>query len=525
LGLAFATGCAGGEGGTDAENPGAARDDERATELLTRARETKDMHKYQRLIQRFPDSKAAEEGRDELAALLLAEAEAALKKKDFSTAQARSDEAREYAGVDNTDRAYAIAKKVDQGRAEGIAAKAIAMANDGRCASATKAVADPLREKSRPHFKQELQKRASGPLLACLEKKLAEEIKGGNIEAARTLLTAPDTTQALTPADYKKAELVLQKVLVAESTTEIKPLLAEKNWAGAIAKLGELKEKGKLAAGEHAVAIVLVQDAIKADVLDSIKTAVTSKKPSTALTAVDAAIKTANWTKMPKEITQARRTLLVAVECEKLKCKLERPSTAWAWGEVGLGSPVNPTEIGDDKLTHAQKLWVIGRSGTQLLVASSDPGAVEGGAALDKATGWADAKQIKNTDTELWLPPNDQLKSVQVWAPLRPPAKEYHLGVVKNVEGKNAVVTRMADKTDVTVPLTSLRVGKLNPGLKVLAFCVDQVHTEPAKVESVVSTDANMPKVKIVCEKGDISRVEVASALVTKADWLPPKKP
>jgi hypothetical protein len=525
LAAALAAGCESGGGTPGAENAGGARDDDRATELLQRAREGRDIAKYQRLIGRFPDTKAADEGRDELAALLLAEAEKALKAEDFPTAAARADEARVYAGVDNTDKAYAIAKKVDEGRAKKVAQKALAAAGDGRCASALKTVADPLRQKPRPHFQEVLQKQTGAPLVACLENKLADEIKAGNVEAARTLITSADTTTALTKADYKKAEVLLQKVLVAQSTVEIKPLLADKNWTGALAKLSEMKTSGKLTASEHTIAVSLVQDAIKEDVLATIKSGVTSKKPSAALALADASIKTAAWSKQPKEVETARRTLLVAVECEKAKCKLERPSAAWAWGEVTLGSPTNPAEAADDKLTHAQKLWVIGKSGTRLLVASSDPGAVEGAAALDKATGWAEAKSIKNTDTELWLPPTDQLKNVQVWAPLRAPAKEYHLGTVKSVDGKNATVIRLADKSEVTVPLASLRVGKLTQGLKVLAFCVDSVHTETAKVESVVTSDANMPKVKIVCEKGDISRVEVAGALVTKADWLPPKKP
>ncbi len=523
--VALGAGCADAGGGQGAESAVDSRDEERATELLQRAREGHDMAKYQRLIGRFPDTKAANEGRDELSELLLKEAEHALSEGDFSTAAARADEARVYAGVENTEKAYGLAKKVDEGRAQRISEKATTAANEGRCASALKLVADPLRSKPRPHFKETLQQLSGAPLVSCLEKKLADEIKGGNVEAARTLVTSPDATTALTQAEYKKAEAALKKGLVAESTSEIKPLLAQKNWSGALAKLTELEKAGKLNAEEHALAVGLVQDAIAASILETIKTATTSKKPSAALSEIDAAVKTAKFANVPKEITAARRTLLVAVECEKLRCKLERPSVAWAWGMVAVGSATDPSTATDESVSHAQKLWVLGRSSSSLLVATSDPGAVSGTDALDKASGWVDAKLVKNSDTELWLPPTEQLKGVPVWAPLRPPAKEYHLGIVKSVEGKNATVTRIADKTDVSVPVSSLRVGKLTKGLKVLAFCVDQVHTEPAKIESVVSTDANMAKVKIACEKGDISRVEVASALVTKAEWLPPKKP
>lgn len=55
-----------------------------------------------------------------------------------------------------------------------------------------------------------------------------------------------------------------------------------------------------------------------------------------------------------------------------------------------------------------------------------------------------------------------------------------------------------------------------------MAFCNNQVHTETAKVDSIVSTDEGVPKVEVDPDKGDIARVRIGTALVvTKAEWLP----
>lgn len=513
-------------GGPEPQTPaGSERDEERAQNVLAKARSEKKAETYRRLVSRFPDSKAAGEGREELAALLIAEAGTLLKQQDYTTADDRAEEATLYAGVDLTLKARDLQKAVDDARAERAAKRALEGAGEGKCASALKLVADPLRTKARPHFKSSLKAKTGLALLKCLEQKLAEEIKAGNVEAARSLLTAPDTTAALDKDTYQKAEAALKKGLVEQSLGVLKPLLDTQKWQEAFAKLDELEKGGKLNETERQIANGIVRDAVKRHVQELVKTAVSAKKPGEMQKQIDDSVKAAGWDKVPDEIEQARYKLSIAVECERLKCKLQKPTPVWAWGAIGVRPAESSAGAESEKLKHAQKVWLLGKGGSFALIASADPGAAEGPALYDKATGWAPAKDLKASDTEGWLPPNDQLAGVVVWAPLRAPAKDYHLGTVKKVEGRKATVERMADKAEVVVELASLRSGKIDKGLKVMAFCVNQVHTETAKVDSVVSVDAGVPKVKIACDKGDITRVEIGTALTTKAEWLPAKKP
>lgn len=527
--LAFLAGlgavaCGGGAPGP--ESPaGSSRDEERATNLLDKARAEKKTETYRRLVSRFPDSKAAGEGRDELAKLLVDEAKALLKSADFATADERAEEATLYAGVELTQAARDVQKGIDEARADRAAKRALESATAGKCASALKAVADPVRAKARAHFKSALMAKTKAALLTCLEQKLAEEVKAGNVEAARSLLTAPDTTTALDKESYKAAEALLQKQLIEQGLGVLRPLLDAQKWQEAFAKLDELEKAGKLSAPERSIANGVVRDAVKKHVQGVVKTALGAKKPGDVQKQIDDAVKVAGWDTVPEEIEMARWRLSIAVECERLRCKLGKPAAAWAWGAVGLRPAESSGGAESGKLSHGQKTWILGKSAAFALIAKDDPGAVEGPALFEKASAWAPAKSLMTADTAGWLPPNDQLAGVVVWAPLRAPAKDYHLGTVKKVDGRKVTVVRMADKADVVVDLATLRAGAIGSGLKVMAFCNDQVHTETAKVDSIVSTDEGVPKVKIKCDKGDITRVEIGTALVTKAEWLPAKKP
>ena len=108
-----------------------------------------------------------------------------------------------------------------------------------------------------------------------------------------------------------------------------------------------------------------------------------------------------------------------------------------------------------------------------------------------------------------------------MWGPLRPPSKDYQLGIVDRVEGTKVVVKRLGDSSEVTVALTQIVFGTLESGIRVLAFCTDQISPEPAKISGLVTAGGGTPKVKITCDKGDLTRVEVAGALASKREWLP----
>lgn len=508
-----------------AQSPAQKKNEEKAERLLERARKEHSADRYRLIINRFGDTKAAGEARDELAAILIAQAQKAIAQDDWPTAEDRTDEAQMYAGLDLTDKAIALQNQIDNHHAAYVASLAAKDAAQGKCASALKRVAIPLRKKPRARFKSELQKRARKPLIDCLSKKLATEVDQGNLEAARMMLETPDATTALSEAGYKEAHGVLQKLIVKRSTAGIQPLLAGFKWQDAIAKLQQMKKANTLNEKEYEVAFGIVQDAIHKQLLDVAKKGLAAKKPSKVADDVAAQVQIAAWKQIPDDLAAEQATLAVAVECEKLHCRMQKPAPAWAWGAIVVHPPASAVGPQVAKIKHAQKVWVLGKARGNELVALKDPGKLPKEQLFGKATGWVDPAHLESVDTDMWLPPTDQLAGVRVWGPLRPPSKAYHLGVVKSVDGKKAVVTRIADSLDATVPLRSLRIGKLNKGLKVMAYCQDQLHLEPAQVDSVVTVTSGVPNVRVKCDQGNLMKVEVGGSITSKAKWLPPRKP
>jgi hypothetical protein len=357
-----------------------------------------------------------------------------------------------------------------------------------------------------------------------LSKEIEKEVNAGKPDAARQLINTPDATTALPADGYNQLGLKLQKLVVDKSASEIQPLLAEKKWNEAITKLGELEKSGLLTAEDQVVAFALVQNAIRTQVLELAKQALSAPKPAELEAQIATLVEIAKWKAVPQEVRLARSKLKATLECDKLRCKFQKPVPAWAWGTIDI----HPLDAHDGaatgKLKHAQKVWVVAKSKDVSLVAGEDPGSAERAALLDKAVGWVQAANLKPVDTELWLPPAEELVGVQVWGPLRPNVKDYFLGVVTKVEGDKITVRRYADNLPHTVDAASLRSGKLTQGLKVMAFCADQLHSEPAKIDSIVSTQGGSPKVQILCDKGTM-RVDLAGSLSSKPEWLPPRKP
>ncbi len=491
---AVATGCGGPSEG--AQSPANSEDEEKAQRLLERARQSHDAAHYRRLVLRFGDTQAAEDGKDELAGILLEQAKKAMAEEDWSTAHDRAEEARMYAALERTREARAVVKEIDEKRAAQVAKNAEKQAGQGKCASALKAVASPLRQKPSDHFKETLQKLAQDTLLSCMEAKMGEDVKAGNVDAARALVNSPDATTALSNDGFAEANKRLKKAIVGQSTQEIRPLLDQKKWKEAIAKLDELEKNGKLSTAERPLADEIVRDALQKHLLSLAKEGLTAKKPSVVAAELDAQLALGKWKKVPDAIAAAKKLLAVAVECEKRRCKMGAPKAQWAWGAIGVAPPTNAEGDGIDTIEHGQKVWVLGTGSGVDLIATKDPGAATGGALFAKASGWVDKNLLRSTETKNALPPTEQLKGFRVWAPLRPPDKALHLGIVSKVEGRKVTVKRIADDAEVTVDVKVLHAGSLDEGIRVMAFCADQVHTEVARIQSVVSEDAGKPKIR-----------------------------
>ncbi|MCC6216103.1 MAG: hypothetical protein IT376_14650 [Polyangiaceae bacterium] len=514
-------------GGAEKKDPATAltdQDEGKAARQLERAKGSGDAERFRQIIQRFPATKAADEAREELAKVLIGQAEAALAKEDWTTAEERAEEAKIHAGLELTTRARAVLDKIDEVRAVSLAEDAAKLAAEGKCASALKKVAAPLRKKPRERLRKETHKLTQKTLVECIAKKLEEELLAGNLEAARTMLESADATTALSNEGYQEATKALERLVVRESTKAIQPMLRESKWAEALAALDALKEKGELTDREHDVAVELVQDAATKHLIDLASTAFGSRSPASVVSSIEAQVKAARFKAVPDALAELVKQLAAAIECERVKCRLDRPRVAWAWGSIDVTEPASTAGAKVGKIAHAQSFWILGAGKTHALVAVDDPAGATGRGAYEKATGWVAMDHVRSATTERWLPPTDQLAGVRVWGPLRPPERAYHLGTVVKVEGSKVTVKRMSDSMEQVVDLGDLRMGNVFKGLKVKAFCVDELHPEAAKVESVVA-EGETPKIQVVCEKGGKTRVEVASALTTQADWLPARQP
>ncbi|MBX3128235.1 MAG: hypothetical protein KF718_16040 [Polyangiaceae bacterium] len=515
LGLALLTGCGGAT--TEPAQP-VTVDDEKAARLLERARQSRDPAQYRKLLDRFAGTSAAEEGKDDLAQLLVADAERALAAGDPDTAEARAEEARLLGGLATTEKARAVQRALDEARAARVAQSA---AETKDCAQALRIVAEPLGLKPRPHFRDQLMAAAAEPLLTCLSAAFEHHLQAGEPARARELLHSKDAGVALAKDSKANAERTLAKLAVLHTARDLRPLLAAGKWLDAANKVDELARSEALAKHEVPLARELIQEALVVHLVKLSDAALTDSRAAQTLSRFEQDLIHARFTKDPPEIERARARLRVAAECQRLGCRFDVPKSAWTYGAVDVGSPADATKSRGERVAHGARVWVLGRGRTHALVLMKDPGESRQARLLDEVEGWVDASALRAADTAELLPPTAQLVGVRVWAPLRPPSKDYLLGTVLEVAGKNVKVRRLSDKTEITVPVASIRFGTLATGTRVMAFCTDEVHTEPARIFGVIAAEGGSPRVKIQCDKGDVNRVEVAGALVSKREWLP----
>ncbi len=529
-GLALgAVACGGGGGGEDkpAETSGASEQDEaKATRLLEKAREEHSEERLRMIIARFGHTQAAESAKGDLGVILAGQAAEALKSGELDKSEEKALEAKVYGDLATTRKAQDVLDQVDDQRADLVSKDASSIAENGKCASALKRVANTLGKKARERYKKKVQAQSRDAIVKCLAEKIEDEVKAANIDGARSLLDQSEVKVALDKEGQTAAEKALAKSIVKRSLTSIQPMLEKHEWQPAIDEIDKLQADKTLDAKEYEAAFSLVQDAILAFLVKRSTEALVDKHPGEIWNEIEATEKLARWKRTPDELSDLYAYLSIAIECENAGCKVGKPKVRYSWGKIDLKPPADLKGGTVSSTKHAQKVWVVGDGKDFSLIALEDPGSATGAELWKQVTGWADEKQLKSQDTVLWLPPVDQLPGTRIWGPLRAPQKDYHLGVVKQVVGgKNVIVKRLSDDEEVTVALRDIRVGTLKNGLKVMAFCVDQLHPEKAKIDKVVTSVGGMPKVKVLCEKGNKERVEVAGALTSQKSWLPPKKP
>ena len=495
----------------------------KAARLLESARADKDIDAYRRLITRFEHTAAAKSAGPEFAALLLTDADAALKERDWKGAIDLAQQARIYGDTKQTRAARKVLSSAEAGSAADIADRAAELVEGEGCSKGVEYVSENVSGRVAPNFRKEVQTRTNDTLVACLTAEMSSRLDGGSIDEARMVLETKSATRALSTEGYAQAFEELQKLIVAQQLKALEPLLEKREFAEALAGLSALADEGTFTGAEKGIAEGIVRERIATLLIADSKTAVEAKKASKELVTVDQTIELVAWKDTPTALATSRDMLVAAAQCEGVRCSFSKPKTVYVMGTPALHSKSDIERPTGEKLNHGQSVWQIASSRGWVLVATTDkaPTTDTRAGALSQAAGWVASKRVQSRETRLRLPPTSDLVGFRVWGPLNPPSQEYMLGIVESVDGSTARVKRLYDNGTVSARVSSLRMGALEPGQRVSAFCGTSSNPIDAKIEKVIAL-GTMPKVALVCPgKGSGEGIAAASTLRAKPGWLP----
>lgn len=297
-------------------------------------------------------------------------------------------------------------------------------------------------------------------------------------------------------------------------------------------KLDAARQAGNIGAGHEEGVVEQFQQLFSAPLLAKIDGVLDGGRgdAQATLVEVDSITKLLKW-ELPEELATARRALSILAECRRLRCTIAKPERRWTYGSTAL-TPSDASQGTSFKtVPSAHKLFVVARASAFSLVTLEEPAAgMSQKQRLLQATGWAGNGQLKAEDTIDWLLPGNELVGQHVFGPLRENDKHYYLGIVASVDGERTTVKRLSDEGMVTVSRSSLRSGRIASGTKVLAYCANPLKMEPAVIDREIPQPTGLPLVRVACPGPDKAtqgptRDEVPGAIVSKAEWLPRKRP
>lgn len=481
------------------------------------------------------EAEVEESGDRELVEAKLAEARAALEEGAPRKARHAAEEARRAAGQAELASVLAVVDKIDAKEALGIATEVRQLAAGRQCQDALATVATILKRTPPPGrmLVDTLQGETEAALVACLRVDLDEMMDRGEFDKARALLGLPNVTVALRDKAWKALVGTLHAGIARSVADEVRAAVVAGRYEEAARKLDAAKQAGALGTGGHGSGVVeQFQQMFKEPLLAKVAAVLDQGRgdPAAVLAEVDSIAELLQW-ELPSDLATARRALAIWAECKRLRCTVSKPEHRWTYGAVGLAPSEASSSDPVKSVPSARKLFVVARAGAYSLVMLDEPkGDLDLRSRLLGAAGWARTEQLKAEDTIDWLRPGSELVGQRVFGPLREQSKDYYLGVVTAADGDRVSVKRLSDESIVSVSRTSLRSGRMPSGTKVLAYCSNPLKMEPATVEREVPQSAGLPLVRVVCPgegKGATgpARDEVPGAIVSKAEWLPKRKP
>ena len=458
---------------------------------------------------------------------LMDKAEVAFSDKDFDKARKLLHEANEMQVESLSFPIKEELEKVDKRHAKLWASEVEETLQEGDCRGAFGQIASPMQDLESDVFNKEVRKLVGTELVKCLQKKLDAATAAGKFAEARAFMMHDDIKTVLGAAPHQKMMQSLDEAILDTLKTGIAEPIAAKKWVDAVRLSDEAVKKGDTNAEGGKVLLGMVRQGVTPEVAGLAQRNVGQRDAAKALGDVDALIKLVGWDveatgkdNAPPEIVARKRQALVTwIESQRLKFKQDKKfEKRFTHGKVALLPAGNSQAASKRDLAAATPVWIIGRTKDLALISEVDPGTATGEALFEKAAGWVALPRLAAKDTSSWLPPDDQMVGIRVWAPMRTDEPNLELGTVVSVKGQDVVVKRIADDKEITVKRNVVRVGKIEPGLKILNTC--QAKLQITLVEEVMKDQRT---VKLVCV-GGLRKDEVLPGLRVRPEDLPAPK-
>lgn len=425
-------------------------------------------------------------------------------------------------------------EKIDKRQAKLFANEAAEKLEQKDCAGAFKDLAEPMEDLKSDTFTREIRRLLEKSALKCMQAAIDEKTMSGDYAAARALIDAPATKAVIGPQAHKKLTTELDATITEALKGKVAEDVKARKWSEAMGKLDAAIKKGDANEAQQVEILEVIRQGAAPEISAQCTRAVGGRDAPAVLKSVDALIKLLRWEIMgadvaalakdkalPEDLTKKRTALAVWVEGQRVGLKpLRRSEKRWTHGKLPLVLATKSDGESKRDLPGNTEVYLLGSTKEKALIAEA-PADGSLAAMLGSAVGWVPLDRLAKESTANWLPPDDQLKDVRVWGPLRSPEPLLELGTVVEIAGKDVTVKRLTDDKTVKVPKKSLRSAPLSAGTKVVAVC--KTKEEQGVIEELLTAGRPVPIVKLKCPNAD-AREEYLPALRTKPELLPSTK-
>lgn len=522
--------------GDEGEPKPESEQDVRSRKALSFAKKRNSAQAYRDVVTRYPGTVGAEGAQMELVRLRADEAREAFGAGKLKEARALAEEAIRKGDPMIAEQARRLLQEIDH-RDAVRASKAITelLAKESSLANCKQAIgiaSETLGEQPSAFLLRDLRTATLQPLTDCVQGVIDAATDTGSYAVASELVHNPATKRALGNNAWHALDLSLGDKTVLAIGNVVEPSIKKGKWEDAFATIKKWQSAHAAQEDQIEVASQQARDAITKILLDRGPSVIGRPKADALLADIARALALFEGMNVAGELKTLQQRVATWVECERLKCKpVPKPKLVFNFGAAALVPPTSVQASPTETLPNATKFWVLAESKAHVLVAIEQPASVKSWEdRMAAAKGWIDASVIRLEDTSDWLPVGKALEQVRVWLPTGQENNNlYLLGIVESVSGTDVTVKKISDGQTVTVKRDVLRTGNLNTGLKVLAFCGDELRLTVARFEQLVPQTSGNIVAGVMClnaeGKDDKRRLQVLGSVRAKPEWLPPRRP